>query len=85
MKFSKTALLFVALVLLPLVSGGVQAHESPERRAGEGEGPFERLIIPHEEVAWRNFYRVWMDFLNDYKNHGGRVTTGSESGFIYKV
>jgi len=23
-----------------------------------------------DEVAWRNFYRVWMEFLNDYKNMG---------------
>ena len=38
-----------------------------------------------DEVAWRNFYRVWMMFLNDYKNMGGRVTTGSDSGFIYKL
>ena len=26
-----------------------------------------------------------MAFINDYKNHGGRVTTGSDSGFIYKL
>jgi cytosine/adenosine deaminase-related metal-dependent hydrolase len=38
-----------------------------------------------DEVAWRNFYRVWMSFLNDYKNRGGRVTTGSDSGYIYKL
>ncbi|MDE2878926.1 amidohydrolase family protein [Candidatus Palauibacter soopunensis] len=38
-----------------------------------------------EEVAWRNFFKVWMQFLNEYKNRGGRVTTGSDSGFIYKL
>ncbi len=37
-----------------------------------------------DEVAWKNFYRVWMSFLNDFKNAGGRVTTGSDSGFIYQ-
>jgi cytosine/adenosine deaminase-related metal-dependent hydrolase len=26
-----------------------------------------------------------MAFLNEYKNRGGRVTTGSDSGFIYKL
>ncbi len=26
-----------------------------------------------------------MLFLNDYKNHGGRVTTGSDSGYIFKI
>jgi imidazolonepropionase-like amidohydrolase len=38
-----------------------------------------------DEVAWKQNYRRWMEFLNDYKNHGGRVTTGSDSGFIYKL
>lgn len=38
-----------------------------------------------DEVAWRNFYHLWMRFLNEYKNKGGRVTTGSDSGFIYKL
>ncbi|SDB48474.1 hypothetical protein SAMN03097699_1630 [Flavobacteriaceae bacterium MAR_2010_188] len=38
-----------------------------------------------DEVAWRNFYHVWMQFLNDYKNRGGKVTVGSDSGFIYNL
>jgi imidazolonepropionase-like amidohydrolase len=38
-----------------------------------------------DEVAWRNFYRVWMMFLNDYKNMGGRVTASSDAGFIYNT
>jgi predicted amidohydrolase YtcJ len=38
-----------------------------------------------EEVAWKDNYRRWMAFVNDYKNRGGRVTVGSDSGFIYKV
>ena len=38
-----------------------------------------------DEVAWRNFYRVWMQLVNDYKNMGGRVTTGSDAGFIYST
>jgi imidazolonepropionase-like amidohydrolase len=38
-----------------------------------------------DEVAWRNFYRVWMQLMNDYKKMGGRVTTGSDSGFIYQT
>jgi hypothetical protein len=36
-------------------------------------------------VEWRNFYRVWMEFLNDYKNLGGRVSVGSDAGFIYST
>jgi hypothetical protein len=38
-----------------------------------------------QEVAWRDNYRRWMAFVNDYKNRGGRVTVGSDSGYIYKV
>ena len=36
-----------------------------------------------DEVAWRKNYQLWMTFVNDYKNAGGRVTVGSDSGFIY--
>ncbi|MCW5946365.1 MAG: amidohydrolase family protein [Fimbriimonadales bacterium] len=39
----------------------------------------------HDEIAWRNFYQVWFKLLNDYKKMGGRVTTGSDSGFIYQT
>lgn len=38
-----------------------------------------------DEVAWKKNYQRWMRFVNDYKNAGGRVTTGSDTGFIYKV
>ena len=38
-----------------------------------------------DEIEWKNNFRLWMDFVNDYKNRGGRVTTGSDSGFIYKL
>ena len=38
-----------------------------------------------DEVAWRDNFRRWMAFVNDYKNHGGRVTVGSDSGYIYQT
>jgi hypothetical protein len=38
-----------------------------------------------DEVEWKNNYRIWMQFLNDYKNRGGHVTTGSDSGWIFKL
>ena len=38
-----------------------------------------------DEIAWRNFYKVWMQFLNEYKNMGGRVTVSSDAGFIYNT
>ncbi|GAB4038054.1 amidohydrolase family protein [Spirosoma gilvum] len=38
-----------------------------------------------QEVAWKKNYQLWMEFINEYKNRGGRVTTGSDSGFIYQL
>lgn len=38
-----------------------------------------------EEVLWRENYKLWMTFVNEYKNKGGRVTAGSDSGFIYQL
>ncbi len=38
-----------------------------------------------QEVAWKENYRLWMIFLNEFKNRGGRVTVGSDSGFIYQL
>ena len=38
-----------------------------------------------QEVAWKNNYKLWMTFINEYKNRGGRVTAGSDSGFIYQL
>ncbi|MGB0906063.1 MAG: amidohydrolase family protein [Maricaulaceae bacterium] len=38
-----------------------------------------------DEVAWRENYRLWMTFVNDFKNAGGRVVAGSDSGFMYST
>ena len=38
-----------------------------------------------QEVEWKNNYRLWMTFINEYKNRGGRVTAGSDNGFIYQL
>jgi imidazolonepropionase-like amidohydrolase len=38
-----------------------------------------------DEIAWKKNYQQWMSFVNDYKNNGGRVTTGSDSGYIFKI
>ena len=37
------------------------------------------------EIAWKKNFQRWMMFINDYKNKGGRVTVGSDSGFIWKT
>ncbi|MFK7954974.1 MAG: amidohydrolase family protein [Lysobacterales bacterium] len=38
-----------------------------------------------DEIAWKTNFQRWMTFVNDYKNHGGRVTAGSDSGYIFKT
>jgi imidazolonepropionase-like amidohydrolase len=38
-----------------------------------------------DEIEWKNNFHMWMTFVNDYKNRGGRVTAGSDSGFIFKL
>lgn len=38
-----------------------------------------------QEIQWKENYRLWMRFVNEYKNRGGRVTAGSDSGFIYQL
>ena len=51
----------------------------------ESHGAYWFYWTTEDETAWKNFYRVWMQFVNDYKNLGGRVTVGSDSGFIYQL
>ncbi len=54
----------------------------PSRRA---HGSYWFYWTTEEEVAWRDNYRRWMQFVNEYKNRGGRVATGSDSGYIYQT
>jgi len=54
----------------------------PSRKA---HGSYWFYWTTEDEVAWKENYRHWMRFLNDYKNRGGRVCAGSDSGFIYKL
>ncbi len=37
------------------------------------------------EIQWKENYRLWMAFVNEYKNRGGRVTIGTDAGFIYNL
>lgn len=38
-----------------------------------------------DEIAWRKFYRVWMDLTGEFHRKGGRVTVGSDPGYIYQT
>ena len=35
------------------------------------------------EADWRQQFQIWMKFVNEYKNRGGRVSTGSDEGMLY--
>ena len=54
----------------------------PNRRA---HGSYWFKWTTRDEIEWKENYRLWMTFINEFKNRGGRVTTGSDSGFIYKL
>ena len=38
-----------------------------------------------DEVAFKNFYRVWGDLIRDYNQIGGHVTVGTDAGFIFQT
>lgn len=38
-----------------------------------------------QELQWKKNYKLWMAFVNEYKNRGGRVTIGTDAGFIYQL
>jgi hypothetical protein len=37
------------------------------------------------EMEWKENYKLWMTFINEYKNRGGRVTAGADSGYMYNL
>lgn len=39
----------------------------------------------NKEADWGRAYRIWMDFVNDYKNRGGVVAVGSDTGFLFSL
>lgn len=51
----------------------------------EAHGSYWFNWTTQDEIEWKNNYRLWMAFINEFKNRSGRVTTGSDSGFIYKL
>jgi imidazolonepropionase-like amidohydrolase len=55
------------------------------RASRDSHGSYWFYWTTEDEVAWKENYRLWMTFVNDYKNHGGRVTVGTDSGYIYEL
>lgn len=57
-------------------------YYSPSR---ESHGSYWHSWGTEQEVEWKKNYKLWMTFLNEYKNRGGRVTIGTDAGFIYQL
>ncbi len=51
----------------------------------EAHGAYWFSWTTQDEIEWRRNYALWMRFVNEYKNRGGRVVAGADAGFIYKV
>ncbi len=58
------------------------AYFQPQRG---GHGAYWYRWSTTNEVEWRETFRLWMQFVNDYKNLGGRIGVGSDSGFMYQT
>ena len=37
------------------------------------------------ETEWKENYKLWMTFINEYRDRGGRVTAGADSGHMYNL
>lgn len=58
------------------------AYFQPQRG---GHGAYWYRWSTTNEIEWRETFRLWMRFVNDYKNLGGRIGVGSDSGFMYQT
>ncbi|WP_375203215.1 amidohydrolase family protein [Hyphococcus sp.] len=38
-----------------------------------------------QEAAWKENYRLWMRFIEEYKNRGGKIGVGEDAGYIYST
>ena len=55
---------------------------SPSRQS---HGSYWHFWGTEHEIDWKRNYKLWMTFINEYKNRGGRVTVGTDAGFIYEL
>jgi len=53
--------------------------------ARDAHGSFWFYWTTQHEIHWRRNFQRWMAFINEYKNRGGRVCVGTDSGFIYNL
>jgi hypothetical protein len=50
-----------------------------------GHGAYWYRWSTTNEVEWRETFKRWMRFVNEYKNMGGRIGVGSDSGFMFQT
>lgn len=48
-------------------------------------GSYYKDWTTEDEVAWRRFYRYWFDLTKEFHRRGGKVTAGSDPGYIYQT
>ena len=48
-------------------------------------GSFWYYWTSEDEYAYKQYYKVWESFLEDFNLAGGHVTTGTDAGFIYST
>lgn len=60
----------------------LERYLSPTRKA---HGSYFYNWTTAREIDWKENFRLWMTFINDFKNRGGRVTTGEDGGYIYDI
>jgi imidazolonepropionase-like amidohydrolase len=51
----------------------------------ENHGSYWYYWTTEDEVAFKNYYRVWEELIKDYNQMGGRITVGTDAGFIYQT
>ena len=55
------------------------------RASRERHGSFFFNWTTEDEVEWRRSYSLWMQFVNEFKNRGGKVVVGSDTGYLYSL
>ena len=55
------------------------------RASREKHGSFFFNWTTQDEIEWKHNYKLWMQFVNEYKNRGGKVVVGSDTGYIYSL
>jgi hypothetical protein len=51
----------------------------------KNHGSYHYFWSTGDEAAWDTHFDRWMRFVNAFKNRGGRVGVGSDSGYIFKL